>query len=106
MMMRSEDFRADKARPFTGAEYMASLNDGRQVYINGERVEDVVSHPAMRNSVRSLARLYDALHDPAKQPVLISETDTGSGGFTHKYFRVARSPADLVAQQGAIAEWA
>ncbi|WP_292327591.1 4-hydroxyphenylacetate 3-hydroxylase N-terminal domain-containing protein, partial [Mesorhizobium sp.] len=63
--MRSEDFRADKSRPFTGAEYLASLRDGREVYINGERVADVTSHPAMRNSVRSLARLYDALHDPA-----------------------------------------
>ncbi|MDQ0471788.1 4-hydroxyphenylacetate 3-hydroxylase family protein [Labrys wisconsinensis] len=104
--MRSEDFRADKARPFTGAEYLASLNDGRTVYINGERVADVVSHPAMRNSARSLARLYDALHDPARQPVLTSRTDTGSGGFTHKYFRVARSAAELVAQQGAIADWA
>ncbi|RVD25833.1 Pyoverdin chromophore biosynthetic protein pvcC, partial [Mesorhizobium sp. M4A.F.Ca.ET.020.02.1.1] len=104
--MRSEDFRADKSRPFTGAEYLASLRDGREVYINGERVADVTSHPAMRNSVRSLARLYDALHDPAQQPVLTSPTDTGSGGFTHKYFRVAHSPADLAAQQGAIAHWA
>ena len=98
--MRSEDFRADKSRPFTGAEYLASLRDGREVYINGERVADVTSHPAMRNSARSLARLYDALHDPARQAVLTSPTDTGSGGYTHKYFRVAKSSADLVAQQG------
>ncbi|MEK1868390.1 MAG: 4-hydroxyphenylacetate 3-hydroxylase N-terminal domain-containing protein, partial [Ensifer adhaerens] len=60
--MRAEDFRADRARPFTGAEYLESLRDGREVYINGERVHDVTSHPAMRNSARSLARLYDALH--------------------------------------------
>src|SRR5690349_3101971 len=51
IMMRSEEFRADKSRPFTGAEYLASLRDGREVYINGERVADVTSHPAMRNSV-------------------------------------------------------
>ena len=63
--MRSEDFRADPRRPFTGAEYMESLRDGRAVYINGEKIADVTEHPAMRNSVRSLARLYDALHDPA-----------------------------------------
>ncbi|MBY4638633.1 4-hydroxyphenylacetate 3-hydroxylase family protein [Gluconacetobacter entanii] len=92
--------------PFTGAEYLESLRDGRSVFINGERVTDVTTHPAMRNSVRSLARLYDALHDPAKKEVLTSPTDTGSGGFTHKYFRVAHSVDDLVAQQGAIAEWA
>ena len=54
---RPEDIRADKSRPFTGAEYMESLRDGREVYINGERIEDVTTHPSMRNSVRSLARL-------------------------------------------------
>ncbi|MGO8126751.1 hypothetical protein ACC728_38240, partial [Rhizobium ruizarguesonis] len=31
---------------------------------------------------------------------------TGSGGYTHKYFRVAKSSADRGAQQGAIADWA
>jgi 4-hydroxyphenylacetate 3-monooxygenase len=94
------------ARPFTGAEYIESLRDGREVYINGERVKDVTTHPAFRNAVRSLARLYDALHDPAKKDVLTCPTYTGSGGFTHKYFRVARSPEELKGQQQAIAEWA
>ncbi|MBN9274215.1 MAG: Pyoverdin chromophore biosynthetic protein pvcC, partial [Mesorhizobium sp.] len=89
--MRSEDFRADTRRPFTGAEYLESLRDGREVYINGERIADVTAHPAMRNAARSLARLYDALHDPARQDVLTAPTDTGSGGYTHKYFRVAHS---------------
>ena len=54
--MRAEDIRSDKGRPFTGAEYLASLDDGREVYINGERIKNVVEHPSMRNSARSLAR--------------------------------------------------
>jgi hypothetical protein len=103
---RPEDIRADKTRPFTGAEYMESLRDGREVYINGERVADVTAHPAMRNSVRSLARMYDALHDEKTKGRLTSPTDTGNGGYTHKYFRVAKSSEELVAQQGAIADWA
>ncbi len=101
-----ELLRADAKRPFTGEEYLASLRDGREVYINGERIADVTAHPSMRNSARSLARLYDALHDPKRHDILTSPTDTGSGGYTHKYFRIARSSEDLVAQQGAIAEWA
>lgn len=59
--MKPEDVIADRKRPYTGAEYTQSLRDGREVYIDGERVKDVTSHPAFRNSVRSLARLYDAL---------------------------------------------
>ncbi len=39
--MRPEDVIADKRRPFTGAEYIDSLRDGREVYIDGERVADV-----------------------------------------------------------------
>src|SRR5262249_3996171 len=34
------------ARPFTGAQYLESLRDGREVYVYGERVKDVTTHPA------------------------------------------------------------
>ena len=43
----------------TGAEHIASLRDGRTVYIDGALVEDVTTHPAFRNSVQSSATLYD-----------------------------------------------
>jgi 4-hydroxyphenylacetate 3-monooxygenase len=105
-MTRPEGIIADRKRPFTGAEYIASLCDGRAVFIDGERVADVTTHPAFRNSVRSIARLYDALHDPRTKDTLTCPTDTGSGGYTHKYFRVARSREDLRGAQQAIAGWA
>jgi two-component FAD-dependent monooxygenase len=93
-------------RPMTGAEYVESLRDGREVYIYGERVKDVTKHPAFANAVHMTARLYDALHDPEKKDVLTAPTDTGSGGFTHKFFRTPRSVEDLVGDRDAIAEWA
>jgi 4-hydroxyphenylacetate 3-monooxygenase len=77
---KSEDFVRDKKRPFTGAEFLESLRDGREVYIYGERVPDVTTHPAFRNAARTVAKLYDALHDPATKDVLTAPTDTGSGG--------------------------
>ena len=49
--------------PQTGAEYLESLRDDREVFIYGERVKDVTTHPAFRNTARMVARLYDALHD-------------------------------------------
>ena len=104
--MRPEDHIADKRRPFTGAEYIQSLRDGREVYIDGERVADVTTHPAFRNAIRSVARLYDALHDPVTKDELTCPTDTGSGGYTHKYFRVPRSRDDMRGAQAAIAGWA
>jgi 4-hydroxyphenylacetate 3-monooxygenase len=104
--MKPENAIAESGRPFTGAEYLASLRDGREVYIYGERVEDVTTHPAFRNAARSIARLYDALHDAKSRAVLTSATDTGSGGFTHKFFRAARSREELIGQRDAIAHWA
>ena len=50
--------------PQTGNEYIDSLRDDRTVFIYGERVKDVTTHPAFRNTARMVARLYDALHDP------------------------------------------
>jgi len=103
---KPEDIIAGKRRPFTGREYLESLRDEREVYIYGERVADVTAHPAFRNAARSIAKLYDALHDPTTRDVLICPTDTGNGGDTHKFFRVARSREDLIGQREAIAHWA
>ncbi|ACZ89674.1 4-hydroxyphenylacetate 3-hydroxylase family protein [Streptosporangium roseum] len=95
-----------KTRPLTGDEYVESLRDDREIYLYGDRVKDVTSHPAFRNPVRMTARLYDALHDPDKRDVLTAPTDTGSDGYTHRFFTTPRSVDDLVADQKAIAAWA
>src|SRR5262249_6199788 len=103
MSRKPEDVIAGKNRPFTGKEYLESLRDGREVYVYGERVHDVTTHPAFRNAARSIARLYDMLHDPKHQDVLTCPTDGGGGGITHKFFRVARSREDLIGQREASA---
>ncbi len=94
-----------RTRPFTSKEYFESLQDGREIWIYGERVKDVTTHPAFRNTVRMLGRLYDALHDQRKN-ILCAETDTGSGGYTHKFYKAPRSAEELVGARDAIAEWA
>lgn len=96
---------AERTKPFTSKEYLESLRDGREIWIYGERVKDVTTHPAFRNTVRMLARLYDALHDERKD-VICGPTDTGNGGYTHKFFKAPKSADDLVGGRDAIAEWA
>jgi 4-hydroxyphenylacetate 3-monooxygenase len=92
--------------PFTGEEYLESLRDGREIYIYGDRVKDVTTHPAFRNSARSIARMYDALHAPdAEARGLIVPTDTGNGGFTHPFFKIPRSTDELVQGTVAIEDW-
>src|SRR3989442_13994166 len=40
---------ATGTRPMNGAEYLESLRDGREIWLYGERVKDVTTHPAFRN---------------------------------------------------------
>jgi 4-hydroxyphenylacetate 3-monooxygenase len=47
----------------TGEQYRESLRDGRQVWINGETVKDVTTHPAFKPIVDVRARIYDMAHD-------------------------------------------
>ena len=103
--MTATDSGPGASAPMTGQEYLDSLRDGREVWAYGERVKDVTTHPAFRNSARSIARLYDSLHDPNLQDVLTVPTDTGNGGFTHPFFRVQKSAEDLVRSRDAIAAW-
>jgi len=92
------------AAPLTGEEYLESLRDGRAVFIDGERVEDVTEHPAFRNSARSVARLYDALHDPDQSDLLLGVDRLGIT--THKFFMPSYSAEELLAAREAIAAWA
>ncbi|MGV1754439.1 4-hydroxyphenylacetate 3-hydroxylase N-terminal domain-containing protein [Agrobacterium sp. CG674] len=106
MTGRPESILDGKNRPFTGAEYLESLRDDREIWIYGERVKDVTTHPGFRNAAVSISKLYDALHDEKTKSRLTVETDTGSGGYTHKFFRYARTSQELFAQRDAIADWA
>lgn len=93
-------------RPMTGDEYIDSLRDGREIWLHGERVEDVTTHPAFRNPIRMTARLYDSMHDPDVRDKVTVPTDTGNGGVTMPFFKASTSSDDLIRERDAIAEWA
>ena len=47
----------------TGEQYRDGLRDGREVWIDGERVKDVTKHPATKPIVDIRARMYDMQHE-------------------------------------------
>ncbi|NKX55521.1 4-hydroxyphenylacetate 3-hydroxylase family protein [Arthrobacter mobilis] len=97
---------AGRLLPMTGDEYLGSIRDNREIWIYGERVEDVTTHPAFRNSARMVARMYDSMHDPLAAQRILVPTDTGSGGRTHAFFRAPHSAQDLLKDKDAIEAWA
>jgi 4-hydroxyphenylacetate 3-monooxygenase len=54
----------------TGQQYIDSIRDGRVVYVNGERVRDVPSHPMFKPLVDIRARIYDMQHEAATRDVM------------------------------------
>ena len=49
----------------TGHAYIQGLREQeRQVWLGGERVKDVTTHPGLANGARAIAALYDMQHDP------------------------------------------
>jgi len=56
----------------TGDEYLASLRDGRRIFLDGRQVADVTADPSLGAAARVVARGYDALRQPgpgARNPV-------------------------------------
>src|SRR5690348_15201533 len=62
----------------TGDEYRESIRDGRQVWIDGERVADVTTHPMFKPLVDVRARIFEMAHDEASaETMTYLDPDTG-----------------------------
>lgn len=59
----------------TGKQYIDSIRDGREVYINGTRVRDVPAHPMFKPLVDIRARIYDMQHDSVTRKLMTVEQD-------------------------------
>src|SRR5829696_4993313 len=61
----------------TGADYLAALRDGREVYLEGRRVADVTTEPGLRAVAETFARMYDLTHADAFRDTLTFVNDQG-----------------------------
>src|SRR6266700_5668011 len=89
----------------TGSDYLRSLNDGRQVFVDGERVKDVTAHVAFREAARSIARLYDIAAAPQmRERMTFSSPKTREPVL--RAYQIPRSHADLRARRLFSETWA
>jgi 4-hydroxyphenylacetate 3-monooxygenase len=77
----------------TGEQYRESIRDGRQVWINGERVKDVTTHPAFKPIVDVRARLYDMAHEAPHRQVM-SYVDEASNEPCNLALKLPKTQAD------------
>lgn len=88
----------------TGADHIASLRDGRQVFLDGRLVADVTEHPAFRGAVRSAAALYDHQADPANLERMTVELPNGRR--VNRSWSIPTSYEELVERRRAQTSWA
>jgi 4-hydroxyphenylacetate 3-monooxygenase len=89
----------------TGAEYLRSLKDGRRVFLDGERVEDVTAHPAFREAARSIANLYDVAAAPElRERMTFVSPKTGKP--VQRAWQIPCTHADLRARRLFSETWA
>jgi 4-hydroxyphenylacetate 3-monooxygenase len=89
--------------PKSGSDHLASLRDGRSIYIDGARVEDPTSCRAFRNVASSVKRLYDFASCPANRDLMTFETETG--GRANRIWQLPASYADLIERRKALEAW-
>src|SRR5688572_1060292 len=78
----------------TGQRYIAGLQDGREVWLDGERVQDVPAHPAFTGMVHELARIYDLQHTAEyRDQMTFVCPETGTRSSTS--WLLPRTPEDL-----------
>ena len=89
----------------TGQQYLDSLRDGRQVFLDGELITGVVDHPAYRNAIRTAAGLYDFQAEPENAELMTFASPT-SGERVNRCWQLPESYGELVSRRKAMEAWA
>ena len=76
----------------TGAQFLAGLGTPREIWVDGERIRDVVGHPKLAGAAEALAGVFD-LHHQFPDDCLTPDPETGEPiAVSHM---IPRSRADL-----------
>ena len=78
----------------TGKRYIDSLKDGREVWVDGKKVDDVTTHPAFKDMIHEAARIYDLQNSPKYRDEM-TFVDSESGVRTSISWMLPRSAEDL-----------
>lgn len=83
----------------TGEEFLKGLRGPRAVWVDGERVTDVVDHPGLRGAAQALAEVYDLQHEHAD---ICLAPDPESGEPIAVSHQIPRSREDLARRHKAL----
>ncbi len=88
----------------TGAEYLAGLRDGRDVWTQGKRVDDVTAEPGMARGASTLATFLDRQHEDEWRDKVTYVDDDGDR--CAMAYKMPKTAEDVKARGVAYREWA
>ena len=90
----------------TGQQYIDGLREHpAEVWMRGERIEDVTTHPALKGGVKSVAALYDLQHrEDVKDEMVYPSPSTGDP--VGRSFIIPRTADDLLLRRKMMTHWA
>ena len=90
----------------TGDQFLEGIRTRRRdLWIEGQRVEDPAAHPAFRHIVRSIAAIYDMQHDPALRNEMTYASPT-TGERVGMSFLTPQTHDDLARVRAMMKRWA
>ncbi len=90
----------------TGRDYIRGLKEQDiEVWLGGERVKDVTTHPGLAGGVRAIASLYDMQSDPKYRDEM-TYVSPSSGDRVGLSFIIPRTQEDLLARRTMMLNWA
>ena len=90
----------------TGEQYLQGLRDRPpEVWVDGQRVKDVTTHPGFANGARSVAALYDMQNEPALRDEM-TYASPASGERVGKSFMMPQDIGELEGRRRMFYRWA
>ncbi len=89
----------------TGQQYLDGLDDAREIWLDGKRIADVRTHPALRRGVATMAELYDMQHEADRSAIMTYESPS-TGDPVGTSFIIPKSPEDLLKRRRMMQYWA
>ncbi|HJU18786.1 MAG TPA: 4-hydroxyphenylacetate 3-monooxygenase, oxygenase component [Stellaceae bacterium] len=90
----------------SGKHYLNGLREQeREVWLGGERVRDVTTHPGLKGGAQAIAALYDMQHDPKLRGAM-TYASPQSGEPVGLSFIIPRSREDLERRRDMMLAWA
>jgi len=85
----------------TGAQFLKGLQDDREVWLEGERVEDVTTHPKLARMAQTMASIYDLQHDPKHHQDMVFQSPS-SGEPVALSYMIPETIDDLLRRRRAL----